>query len=107
MTLYTELRLDFIDYHLATHGAVQRADIMMAFGVSPGQASADLKAFMAAHRDAIKYDLNAKAYRPRKQPYVPQRPWTTNPDWLAANALLVKAGHPLGWPGQPLAIAAE
>ncbi len=73
MTWFLERRLDFIDWRLLTAGAICRADIMAAFQVSEGQASADLAAFDRAHSGAMTYDKSVKRYVPFNATYRSQR----------------------------------
>lgn len=69
MTYFTSLRQDFIDWRLAAHGEVQRADLMRIFGVSLPQASVDINEFLAARPAAIQYDKTRRRYvPPRKHP---------------------------------------
>jgi hypothetical protein len=62
MTWATDRRLDYIDWRLAEHGEIQRADLMRVFAVSEQQASIDLNAFIATHPGAMEYDKSAKRY---------------------------------------------
>ena len=66
-------RLDYIDWRLLTAGAIRRADIEAAFGVSQAQASADLGEFDRAHPGAMAYDRSAKQYVPADGRYVSRR----------------------------------
>ncbi len=58
-----EQRLAFIGSRLAWERRVNRADLVLRFGVSPNQATADLKHFAAANPGALAYDGRAKTYR--------------------------------------------
>jgi len=58
-----ERRLEFIASRLQWEGRINRADLVGRFGVSPNQATADLKRFEALHPDALRYDQRAKTYR--------------------------------------------
>lgn len=58
-----ERRLAFIAQRLLWEGRINRADIVSHFGVSPNQASADLRRFEAAHPAALAYDTRARTYR--------------------------------------------
>lgn len=69
-----EQRLDYIDALLETAGGLRRPDIVMAFGVSPNQATADLRLFMTLHPGAMVYDRRAKRYIPTESPYRRRRP---------------------------------
>ncbi len=75
-----ERRLDFITSRLTWEGRINRLDLVARFGVSPNQASADLKRFEALHPDALRYDTRAKTYR--------AGPGVPSPDAAAAGALL-------------------
>ncbi len=75
-----ERRLDFITSRLVWEGRINRLDLVARFGVSPNQASADLKRFEALHPDALRYDTRAKTYR--------AGPGVPSPDAPAAGALL-------------------
>ena len=44
-------------------GALQRADICKAFGITPQQASADIQAYIAQWPHKLLYDGPAKCYR--------------------------------------------
>jgi len=55
-------RLRFIDTHLFWHGRINRADVIGSFGVSPAQAAADLKEYLAQSGRGVQYDTRAKAY---------------------------------------------
>ena len=58
-----ERRLDFIASRLAWEGRINRQDLVARFGVSPNQATADLKRFEALNPGALVYDPRAKTYR--------------------------------------------
>jgi hypothetical protein len=75
-----ERRLDFITSRLTWEGRINRLDLVARFGVSPNQASADLKRFEALHPDALRYDTRAKTYR--------AGPGVPSPDVAAAGGLL-------------------
>lgn len=55
-------RLDYIDARLAILGEVNRSDLMRAFGVSMGQASVDIAAYVRLYPSAIRYDRQRKRY---------------------------------------------
>lgn len=65
MTWASERRLDYIDWHLATHGEVQRADIIAVFGVTSGQSTLDLAAFQTLYPDAVAYHGGRRRYVPQ------------------------------------------
>jgi hypothetical protein len=48
---------------LAWEGRINRQDLVARFGVSPNQATADLKRFAALNPGALIYDTRAKTYR--------------------------------------------
>ncbi len=58
-----ERRLDFIASRLAWEGRINRLDLVARFGVSPNQATADLRRFEELHPDGLRYDTRAKTYR--------------------------------------------
>ncbi len=58
-----ERRLAFIEQRLIWDGRINRLDLVTRFGVSPNQATADLKRFEAAHPGALAYDTRARTYR--------------------------------------------
>ena len=59
---FVDRRLDYIDWCLAEHGEIQRADLMRVFEVSENQASIDLNAYLAAYPGAMNYDKRVKRY---------------------------------------------
>jgi predicted DNA-binding transcriptional regulator YafY len=75
-----ERRLDFIASRLSWERRINRADLVARFGVSPNQATADLKRFSDLNPGALTYDTRAKVYRARAA-------WT-RPDEGDATALL-------------------
>ena len=75
-----ERRLDFIAICLAWERRINRADLVERFGVSPNQATADLKRFAALNPGALTYDTRAKTYR--------AGPGLTRPDSSDAEHLL-------------------
>ncbi len=75
-----ERRLDFIASRLAWERRINRADLVERFGVSPNQATADLKRFAALNPGALTYDTRAKTYR--------AGPGLTRPDSSDAEHLL-------------------
>jgi hypothetical protein len=58
-----ERRLEFIERRLLWEGRINRFDLVAHFGVSPNQATADLRRFDALHPHALVYDTRAKTYR--------------------------------------------
>lgn len=58
-----ERRLVFIAQRLMWEGRINRADIVLHFGVSPNQASADLKRFEDTYPASLAYDTRARTYR--------------------------------------------
>jgi predicted DNA-binding transcriptional regulator YafY len=58
-----ERRLDFIAGRLSWERRINRADLVARFGVSPNQATADLKRFSDLNPGALVYDTRAKVYR--------------------------------------------
>lgn len=83
MNYFASLRQDYIAWRLATHGEVQRADILRTFSVSMPQASSDLTVFQAAHPFAAKYNKSLKRYVPAKI--------------ASHDARLVAVAEALGW----------
>ena len=75
-----ERRLDFIASRLTWEGRINRLDLVARFGVSPNQATADLRRFDKLHPGALRYDTRAKTYRAGSG--------LTPPDAPAAQALL-------------------
>jgi len=58
-----EKRLAFIHQRLLWEGRINRADLVAQFGISPNQATADLKRFEAIHPEGLVYDTRARLYR--------------------------------------------
>lgn len=58
-----ERRQDFIRDRLVWEGRINRVDLVARFGISPNQATADLRRFEDANPGAIVYDARAKTYR--------------------------------------------
>ena len=58
-----ERRLDFIASRLKWEGRINRFDLVGRFGVSPNQATADLRRFGDLHPGALTYDPRGKTYR--------------------------------------------
>jgi predicted DNA-binding transcriptional regulator YafY len=58
-----ERRLAFIGSRLTWEGRINRLDLVSRFGISPNQATADIKRFQALHPGALAYDTRAKTYR--------------------------------------------
>ena len=58
-----ERRLAFISDRLVWEGRINRADLVVRFGISPNQATADLRRYETAHPGAFVYDTRAKTYR--------------------------------------------
>jgi predicted DNA-binding transcriptional regulator YafY len=75
-----ERRLEFIAGRLSWERRINRADLVARFGVSPNQATADLKRFADLNPGALVYDTRAKVYR--------AGPAWTRPDDGDAAALL-------------------
>lgn len=88
MTWSSDRRLDYIDWMLSTTGSIQRGHIMETFGVSQGQASADLNEFARLYPTAMSYDKSAKCYIPARSPYRRQRKgdWVDAIDWAGATS---------------------
>ena len=57
-----EQRLAFIEERLFWLGEVNRGDLVRRFGVSLGQASADINRFLAHDPEDVTYDKSAKRY---------------------------------------------
>lgn len=57
-----EQRLAFIEERLFWLGEVNRADLVRRFGVSLGQASADISRYLALEPPGVTYDKSAKRY---------------------------------------------
>ena len=58
-----EKRLAFIHQRLLWEGRINRADLVSHFGISPNQATADLKRFEGIYPQGLIYDTRAKLYR--------------------------------------------
>ena len=58
-----ERRLAFIEDRLGWEGRINRLDLVRRFGISPNQATADLKRFSALHLGGLEYDAKLKTYR--------------------------------------------
>jgi len=58
-----ERRLALVTARLQWEGRVNRGDLVQRFGISPNQASADLKRFAALFPGSLVYDSKAKTYR--------------------------------------------
>lgn len=86
MTWATDRRLDYIDWRLATHGSIVRADLARTFSIATVQASYDLAAYQRDYPHAITYDKSRKCYvaapRFRRQR---KGPWTSAIDWATAD----------------------
>lgn len=68
-----EQRLGFIARRLAWEGQVNRADIVRRFGVSPNQATNDLRVFAELRPGVMRYSASVRAYvadpdRPARSP---------------------------------------
>lgn len=75
-----ERRLAFIGERLAWERRINRADLVQRFGISPNQATQDLRRFEAAHPGALIYDQRGRTYR--------ALPGWTRPDAADADAML-------------------
>ncbi|HEX5509856.1 MAG TPA: hypothetical protein VFX37_15255 [Pseudolabrys sp.] len=86
LTWAANRRLDFIDWAIAVKSELQRSDIIDLFGVSMGQASADINEFISRYPDAITYDKSAKRYVPARANYRRRRKgaWVQAIDWACA-----------------------
>jgi hypothetical protein len=58
-----ERRLAFIETRLTWEGRINRLDLVSRFGISPNQATADLKRFEAGNPGALVYDTRVRTYR--------------------------------------------
>lgn len=58
-----ETRFEFIEFRAYWHGRLNRADLIDQFGVSPTQASMDLKAYQELAPENLVYDGTDKTYR--------------------------------------------
>lgn len=75
-----ERRLAFIGERLAWERRINRADLVARFGISPNQATQDLRRFEQAHPGALTYDQRGRTYR--------ALPAWTRPDAADAEAML-------------------
>lgn len=57
-------RLAFIEFRLQWEGKVNRADIQDFFGISPPQATKDLREYSEIQGEGLGYDPRERAYRP-------------------------------------------
>ncbi len=55
-------RLRFIDAQLFWHARINRSDLIKEFRVSPAQAAADFKDYLALSANGVRYDTRTKAY---------------------------------------------
>jgi predicted DNA-binding transcriptional regulator YafY len=55
-------RLRFIDFQLDHYGSINRAALMDYFGLSPAQASRDIKAYKEAAPGNMTFDEGSKIY---------------------------------------------
>lgn len=56
-------RLQFIEAMLIWDGSVQRGDVCKVFDVTPNHLTRDIKRYRTYHKDAIKYDVETRAYQ--------------------------------------------
>lgn len=75
-----ERRLAFIGERLAWDRRINRADLVQRFGISPNQATQDLRRFEEMHPGALSYDQRGRTYR--------ALPAWTRPNGADAAALL-------------------
>lgn len=57
-------RLEFIEFRLLWDGQINRSDLSLHFGISPSQASTDLRQYQDLARGKVLYDVRLKAYVP-------------------------------------------
>lgn len=103
-----ERRLAFIGDRLTWEGRINRLDLVRRFGVSPGQATADLKRFAEFNPDALVYDAKAKTYRAGPglaPPSAPAAEALLRELRLIAEGVLAADDGALAWP--PAAEVAE
>lgn len=68
MTWAMNQRYAFIARRLEKAGQLKRQDLVDKFGISHGQASVDIRDYMAAHPGAMVYDRSLKRYvRPAEE----------------------------------------
>lgn len=58
-----EQRLAYIGSHLAWERRINRSDLVARFGISPNQATADIRRFAEVNPGALVYDGRGKTYR--------------------------------------------
>lgn len=58
-----ERRVEFIERRLLWDGRINRFDLVKQFGISPNQATADLRRFETLYPGALLYDTRARTYR--------------------------------------------
>ena len=95
-----ERRLALVLARLQWDGRVNRSDLVRRFGISPNQATADLRRFAHAYPGALVYDPKGKVYR--AGPHVPQ-PTPDDTARLLRDLRLVAEGV---LPGDETALAA-
>lgn len=62
VSVYQEIRLIWIDYHLSMGKALNRADLEEAFLLSAAGAANDIKKYKLRFPENIQYDTRRKAY---------------------------------------------
>lgn len=60
-------RLQFIEAMLIWDGTVRRGDVCRVFNVTPNHLTRDIKRYRTCHKDALEYDVEARAYRPGRK----------------------------------------
>ncbi len=63
LTFAQKQRLQFIEAMLIWDGTVQRGDVCKVFNVTPNHLTRDIKRYRTCHKDALEYDVEARAYR--------------------------------------------
>jgi hypothetical protein len=67
MNWFTEYRVAWIKESIEIFGTVRREHIMKKFGISPAQASLDLREVRNRWPDLIEYDLSEKIYKAKTE----------------------------------------
>lgn len=62
MNWFAEQRQLWIIEMLRIYGFINREHLLLKFGISPPQASNDLRAFAQRYPDVMRYDASRKAY---------------------------------------------
>jgi hypothetical protein len=84
-------RLEEIERRLYWAGSVGRADLIKLFGISPQQASTDLKTYLTQAGETVRFDGSSKSYRPTSE----FSPFLIKPSIEDYTSWIGEIGHPL------------